>query len=214
MLVTKNAPDFKTMAVMPDNSFKEVSLSDYTGKKIALFFYPLDFTFVWPTELIAFDNRLDDFEKRNVQVLGCSVDSHFSHLKWKELDTSNGGIGNVGYPLLSDITKSIARSYDVLLGATEAYVETEDEGETTTVGGGVALRGSFLIDEHGVVRHEIKNDLPLGRNIDEMLRLLDALDFHNAHGDVCPAGWNKGKDGMNPSHDGMKKYVSENADKL
>ena len=214
MLVTKNAPQFKTMAVMPDNSFKEISLSDYAGKKIALFFYPLDFTFVWPTELIAFDNRLDDFEKRNVQVLGCSVDSHFSHLKWKELDTNNGGIGNVGYPLLSDLTKSIARSYDVLLGATEAYVETEDEGETTTIGGGVALRGSFLIDEKGVVRHEIKNDLPLGRNIDEMLRLIDALDFHNEHGDVCPAGWNKGKDGMKPSDDGMKKYVSENAENL
>jgi len=146
--------------------------------------------------------------------LGCSVDSHFSHLKWKELDTNNGGIGNVGYPLLSDITKSIARSYDVLLGATEAYVETEDEGETTTVGGGVALRGSFLIDEKGVVRHEIKNDLPLGRNIDEMLRLIDALDFHNEHGDVCPAGWNKGKEGMKPSDDGMKKYVSENAENL
>ena len=214
MLVTKLAPQFKTMAVMPDNSFKEVSLSDYSGKKIVLFFYPLDFTFVWPTELIAFDNRLDDFEKRNVQVLGCSVDSHFSHLKWKELDTNNGGIGNIGYPLLSDITKSIARSYDVLLGATEAYVETEEEGETTTIGGGVALRGSFLIDEKGVVRHEIKNDLPLGRNIDEMLRLIDALDFHNEHGDVCPAGWNKGKDGMKPSHDGMKKYVSENAKSL
>ena len=214
MLVTKSAPEFKTMAVMPDNSFKEVSLSDYAGKKVALFFYPLDFTFVWPTELIAFDNRLKDFEKRNVQVLGCSVDSHFSHLKWKELDTNNGGIGNVGYPLLSDISKSIARSYDVLLGTTEAYVEQEDSAETTTVGGGVSLRGSFLIDEKGVVRHEIKNDLPLGRNIDEMLRLIDALDFHTEHGDVCPAGWNKGDDGMNPSHDGMKKYVSDNANNL
>jgi len=214
MLVTKAAPDFKTMAVMPDNSFKEISLSDYAGKKVALFFYPLDFTFVWPTELIAFDNRLNDFEKRNVQVLGCSVDSHFSHLKWKELDTNNGGIGNVGYPLLSDMNKSIARSYDVLLGTTEAYIETEDNAETTTIGGGVSLRGSFLIDEKGVVRHEIKNDLPLGRNIDEMLRLIDALDFHNEHGDVCPAGWNKGKDGMKPSHDGMKKYVSENAKSL
>jgi len=146
--------------------------------------------------------------------LGCSVDSHFSHLKWKELDTNNGGIGNVGYPLLSDITKSIARSYDVLLGTAEAYIETEDSGETTTIGGGVALRGSFLIDEKGVVRHEIKNDLPLGRNIDEMLRLIDALDFHNEYGDVCPAGWNKGKDGMKPSDDGMKKYVSENAENL
>ena len=120
----------------------------------------------------------------------------------------------MGYPLLSDITKSIARSYDVLLGATEAYVETEDGDVATTVGGGVSLRGSFLIDEKGTVRHEIKNDLPLGRNIDEMLRLIDALDFHNEHGEVCPAGWNKGKDGMKPSHDGMKKYVSENAKSL
>ena len=130
------------------------------------------------------------------------------------MDTNNGGIGNVGYPLLSDITKSISRSYDVLLGTIDAYVEQEDSAETTTVGGGVALRGSFLIDEKSVVRHEIKNDLPLGRNIDEMLRLIDALDFHTEHGDVCPAGWNKGNDGMNPSHDGMKKYVSENSKNL
>ena len=214
MLVTKQAPDFKATAVMPDNSFKEISLSDYKGKKVVLFFYPLDFTFVWPTELIAFNNRLEEFEKRGVQVLGCSVDSHFSHLKWKEMDINNGGIGNVQYPLISDLDKSIARNYDVLLGTTNAYVETEDSAENTSVGGGVALRGSFLIDENGVVRHEIKNDLPLGRNIDEMLRLIDALDFHTEHGDVCPAGWNKGDEGMNPSHKGMKSYVSKNADKL
>jgi len=214
MLVTKLAPDFKAQAVMPDNSFKEVSLSDYSGKKVVLFFYPLDFTFVWPTELIAFNNRLGEFEKRDVQVLGCSVDSHFSHLKWKEMDINNGGIGNVQYPLISDLDKSIARDYDVLLGAADAYVETDDSAKNTTVGGGVALRGSFLIDGNGVVRHEIKNDLPLGRNIDEMLRLIDALDFHTEHGDVCPAGWNKGDDGMNPSHQGMKDYVSKNADKL
>ena len=130
------------------------------------------------------------------------------------MHVNNGGIGNVQYPLLSDLDKSIARNYDVLLGTKEALVETDNEVETTTVGGGVSLRGSFLIDEKGKVRHEIKNDLPLGRNIDEMLRLIDALDFHNEHGDVCPAGWNKGDMGMNPSHDGMKKYVSENANKL
>ena len=130
------------------------------------------------------------------------------------MDVNNGGIGNVQYPLLSDLDKSIARNYDVLLGTKEALVETDNEVETTTVGGGVSLRGSFLIDEKGKVRHEIKNDLPLGRNIDEMLRLIDALNFHNEHGDVCPAGWNKGDAGMNPSDDGMKKYVSENADKL
>ena len=165
--------------------------------------------------MIAFNNRLDDFEKRNTQVLGCSVDSHFSHLKWKELDINNGGIGNVKYPLLSDLDKSISRDYDVLLGTKNAFIETEDDEEFfTSINGGVSLRGSFLIDEHGIVRHEIKNDLPLGRNIDEMLRLLDALDFHNQHGEVCPAGWNKGDEGMNPSHDGMKKYISENADKL
>ena len=214
MLVTKLAPNFKAQAVMPDNSFKEVSLSDYSGKRVVLFFYPLDFTFVWPTELIAFNNRLGEFEKRDVQVLGCSVDSHFSHLKWKEMDINNGGIGNVQYPLISDLDKSISRNYDVLLGVTDAYVETSDTAENTTVGGGVALRGSFLIDENGVVRHEIKNDLPLGRNIDEMLRLIDALEFHTKHGDVCPAGWNSGDEGMKPSHDGMKDYVSKNADKL
>ena len=214
MLVTKPAPEFKAQAVMPDNSFKEVSLSDFKGKKIVLFFYPLDFTFVWPSELIAFDKRIGEFEKRNVQVLGCSVDSHFSHLRWKEMEVNQGGIGKVGYPLVSDLDKSIARDYDVLLGTTSATVYTEDEEVVTSVGGGVTLRGSFLIDEEGNVRHEIKNDLPLGRNIDEMLRLLDALDFHNEHGEVCPAGWNKGKDGMNPSHDGMKKYVSENANIL
>ena len=214
MLVTKSAPGFKAQAVMPDNSFKEISLSDFKGKKIALFFYPLDFTFVWPSELIAFDKRLEEFKKRNTQVLGCSIDSHFSHLRWKETPIEKGGIGNINYPLIADIDKSISRKYDVLLGTTSATVMTDDSEEETTIGGGVALRGSFLIDEDGIVRHEIKNDLPLGRNIDEMLRLIDALDFHNEHGDVCPAGWNKGKDGMKPSHDGMKKYVSENAKSL
>ena len=164
--------------------------------------------------MIAFDNRLSEFEKRNVQVLGCSVDSQFSHLKWKELDINNGGIGNVQYPLISDLDKTICRKYDVLLGSKTAYVETDDGEGNSTVDGGVSLRGSFLIDENGIVRHEIKNDLPLGRNIDEMIRLIDALDFHTEHGDVCPAGWTKGEDGMNPSHEGMKKYVSENAEKL
>jgi len=214
MLVTKPAPDFKAQAVMPNNSFKEVSLSDYKGKKVVLFFYPLDFTFVWPTELIAFDKRLAEFEKRNVQVLGCSVDSHFSHLRWKEMAVNQGGIGKVGYPLISDLDKSIARNYDVLLGTTSATVYTEDEELVTSVGGGVTLRGSFLIDEEGNVRHEIKNDLPLGRNIDEMLRLIDALDHHNKHGEVCPAGWTEGKSGMKPSDDGMRDYLSNNTEEL
>ena len=214
MLVTKPAPAFKAQAVMADNMFKEINLSDYKGKKVVLFFYPLDFTFVWPTELIAFDKRLDEFEKRNVQVLGCSVDSHFSHLRWKEMPVNQGGIGKVGYPLVSDLDKSIARSYDVLLGTTPATVLTEDDESETSVGGGVTLRGSFLIDEDGNVRHEIKNDLPLGRNIDEMLRLIDALDHHNKHGEVCPAGWTEGKSGMKPSDDGMRVFLSKNTSEL
>ena len=130
------------------------------------------------------------------------------------MDINNGGIGNVQYPLISDLDKSIARNYDVLLGATDAYVETDDSAKNTTVGGGVSLRGSFLIDENGVVRHEIKNDLPLGRNIDEMLRLIDALDHHNTHGEVCPAGWVKGKTGMKPSDDGMRDYLANNTEEL
>ena len=130
------------------------------------------------------------------------------------MDVNNGGIGKVGYPLISDLDKSIGRAYDVLMGTAPAMVETEEGLETASIGGGVTLRGSFLIDEEGTVRHSIRNDLPLGRNIDEMLRLIDALDFHKAHGDVCPAGWQKGDEGMNPSDSGMKKYISKNADNL
>ena len=214
MLVTKKAPEFKTQAVMPDNSIQDVSLSDYSGKKVVLFFYPLDFTFVCPTELLAFDKRLDEFKSRGVEVLGCSVDSRWSHLAWKNTDVNNGGIGNVQYPLLQDLDKSIARSYDVLVGAKEAYVET-DEGEgNTTVGGGVALRGSFLIDEEGVIRHAVLNDLPLGRNIDEMLRMVDALSHHQKHGEVCPAGWKDGDNAMAESPEGVSSYLSENAESL
>ena len=214
MLVTKQAPDFKATAVMADNSFKEISLSDYRGKKVVLFFYPLDFTFVWPSELIAFDNRVNEFEKRNVQVLGCSVDSHFSHLRWKEMEVNKGGIGKVKYTLISDLDKSIARSYDVLLGSTPATVLLKDDEIETTIGGGVTMRGSFLIDEEGVIRHAVLNDLPLGRNIDEMLRMVDALAFHTEHGDVCPANWQEGKKAMNPSDDGMRSYMAEEADNL
>ena len=142
------------------------------------------------------------------------MDSHFSHLKWKELDINNGGIGNIQYPLLSDLDKSISRNYDVLLGTTQASVMTDDDEIETSINGGVALRGSFLIDENGNVRHEIKNDLPLGRNIDEMLRLIDALDHHNSHGEVCPAGWAQGKSGMKPSDEGMRDYLSSKTDEL
>jgi len=214
MLVTKPAPNFKTMAVMPDNSIETVSLEDYKGKKVVLFFYPLDFTFVCPTELLAFDKRLGDFESRNTQVIGCSVDSRWAHLAWKNTDINNGGIGQVKYPLLQDLDKSIARNYDVLVGATDAFVETEDSAETTTVGGGVALRGSYLIDEEGVVRHAVLNDLPLGRNIDEMLRMIDALSHHQKHGEVCPAGWKDGDSAMAESPEGVSNYLTENADTL
>ena len=146
MLVTKQAPDFTATAVMPDNSFKDITLSDFRGKKVVLFFYPLDFTYVWPTELIAFDHRLGEFEKRNVQVLGCSVDSQFSHLRWKEMEINKGGIGKVNYPLISDLDKSVARAYDVLIGAKPATVMTHDDEVETSIGGGVTIRGSFLID--------------------------------------------------------------------
>ncbi len=197
VLVTKPAPDFTAAAVMPDNSINEnFSLSDYRGKYVVLFFYPLDFTFVCPSEIIAFDHRLSQFSDKGVQVIGCSVDSHFSHLAWKNTAVNDGGIGNVQYPLVADLTKSIARDYDVLF----------DEA--------VALRGSFLIDKEGVVRHQVVNDLPLGRNIDEMLRMIDALQFHEEHGEVCPAGWSEGKQGMDASPDGVAAYLAKEAETL
>lgn len=214
MIVTKPAPEFKTQAVMPDNSIQEVKLSDYKGKKVVLFFYPLDFTFVCPTELLAFDKRLSEFESRGVQVLGCSVDSRWSHLAWKNTDVNKGGIGNVQYPILQDLDKSIARSFDVLVGSTPATVYTQDEEIDTTVGGGVALRASFLIDEEGTVRHAVINDLPLGRNIDEMVRMVDALTHHQKHGEVCPAGWKDGDSAMEESPTGVSNYLSDNADNL
>ncbi len=197
VLVTKEAPDFTATAAMPDGGFKEdFKLSDSRGKYVVLFFYPLDFTFVCPSELIAFDHRIAEFEKRNVQVIGCSVDSHFTHHAWKNTAIDEGGIGNVKYPLVADLTKSIARDYDVLL----------DEA--------VTLRGSFLIDKEGVVRHQVVNDLPLGRNIDEMLRTIDALQFTEEHGEVCPAGWKEGDKGMSPTAEGVASYLASEGDKL
>ena len=197
VLVAKAAPDFTAQAVMADNTIKEdFKLSDYRGQYVVLFFYPLDFTFVCPSELLAFDHRLSAFEKLNTQVIGCSVDSQFSHLAWKNTDINNGGIGKVGYPLVADLTKNIARDYDVLF----------DES--------VALRGSFLIDKEGNVRHQVINDLPLGRNIDDMLRMVEALQFHEEHGEVCPAGWKDGDKGMTATTEGVAEYLSTEADKL
>ncbi len=197
VLVGKEAPDFKAQAVMPDGSFKELSLSDYRGKNVILFFYPLDFTFVCPSEIIAFHNHLGDFKEKNAEVIGVSVDSHFSHHAWRETAIDNGGIGKIDYPLVADLTKSIAQDYDVL-----------------TSDGAVAYRGTFLIDQKGVVRHQVVNDLPLGRNIHEALRMIDALAFHEENGEVCPANWNRGKAGMKPSAAGVASYLAENAKDL
>jgi peroxiredoxin (alkyl hydroperoxide reductase subunit C) len=214
MLVTKHAPEFTAQAVMPDNSIQEISLSNYKGKKVVLFFYPLDFTFVCPTELIAFNHRLDEFKSKGVEVLGCSIDSQFSHLAWKNTDVNNGGIGNVQYPLIADLDKSISRDYEVLLETSDVLVETDEDVVSQSIGGTVALRGSFLIDEEGVIRHAVINDLPLGRNIDEMLRMVDSLSFHQKHGEVCPAGWNEGDAGMEGSTEGVASYLSDNASNL
>ncbi len=190
--VTQPAPDFTATAVMPDNTFNEkFQLSDYRGKYVVLFFYPLDFTFVCPSEIIAFDKKLKEFQDRKVQVVGVSVDSHFSHWAWKNTPVEKGGIGNIQYPLVADITKQISRDYGVLFN--EA----------------VALRGLFLIDTEGVVRHALINDLPLGRSIDEALRLVDALQFHEEHGEVCPANWRKGEDGMKASASGVAEYLTK-----
>ena len=210
VLVGKQAPDFTAKAVMPDNSFDEsFNLMNYLGiKKDAsgkvtkkgkigvLFFYPLDFTFVCPSEIIAFNNRVKEFKLRKAEVIAVSVDSHFTHLAWKQTSVEQGGIGNVQFPMVADLTKSIARDYDVLLGDA------------------VAFRGTFMIDGNGIVRHQIVNDLPLGRNVDEAIRMVDALQFHEEHGEVCPAGWERGDEGMKASSEGVAKYLKKNASKL
>ena len=198
VLVGKLAPDFTAVAVMGNNEINETfSLNNHLGSNYGVvFFYPLDFTFVCPSELIAFDRRLDEFKKRQTEVIGISIDSQFTHLAWKNTPINRGGIGQVRYPLVADIKHEICRAYDV---------EHKD---------GVAFRGSFLIDRGGVVRHQVVNDLPLGRDIDEMLRMVDALQFHEEHGEVCPAGWSKGKAGMDASSEGVAKYLAEYAEKL
>ena len=198
VLVGEKAPEFTATAVMADGSISDnFSLSDYQGKYIVLFFYPLDFTFVCPTELIAFSRRITDFEAKGVQVVGCSIDSQFTHIAWRNTPVNEGGIGEVKYPLVADVKHEICRAYDV-------------EFDTA----GVAFRGSFLIDQSGVVRHQVVNDLPLGRNIDEMLRMVDALQFHEKYGEVCPAGWNQGDKGMVADGAGVANYLAEEADNL
>ncbi len=198
MLVTKKAPDFTATAVLGNNEIVEDFnlYSNFGENGTVLYFYPLDFTFVCPSEIIAFDHRLKEFHDRGINVIGVSVDSQFSHFAWKNTPVNEGGIGQVKYPLVADLTKDIARSYDVLLDA------------------GVALRGSFLIDKDGTIRHAVINDLPLGRNIDEMLRMVDAMLFTNEHGEVCPAGWNKGEEAMKADSKGVAEYLAKHADEL
>ena len=198
VLVGRPAPDFTAAAVMPDGSMNEnFKLSDLKGKHVVLFFYPLDFTFVCPSEIIAHDHRVAEFEKRGVQVVAVSIDSQFTHYAWRETPVNKGGIGPVKFPMVADVKHEIQEAYDV------AHPEA-----------GVALRGSFLIDKEGVVQSQQVNNLPLGRNVDEMLRLVDALQFTEEHGEVCPAGWNKGDDGMKPDADGVASYLANHADDL
>ncbi len=191
-LVSTEAPEFTATAVMPDNTFKnDFSLADFRGKYVVMFFYPLDFTFVCPSEIIAFNKQLEEFKSRNVEVIGVSTDSHFSHLAWKNTPVEQGGIGNVQFPLVADFQKVISQDYGLLLE------------------GGMALRGTFLIDKEGIVQHATVNNLGLGRNIDEMIRLVDALQHLEENGEVCPANWTKGDDAMAPTAEGVAKYLSE-----
>jgi len=190
-LVTKQAPDFTAQAVMPDNSMTELSLASYRGKYVLLFFYPLDFTFVCPSEILAFDRAVATFKEKNCEVLGVSVDSQFSHYAWRNTPVNNGGIGNIKFPLVADLDKSISEKYGVLLPA------------------GISLRGLFLIDKDGAVQHQLVNNLPLGRSVDEAIRLLDALQFTEKYGEVCPANWKPGEDGMKPTAEGVAAYLSK-----
>ena len=197
VLVAQQAPDFKSPAVMPDGTIQEAfTLSDLRGKYVVLFFWPLDFTFVCPTEILAHDHRLQAFKERNVEVVGISIDSQFTHFAWRNTPVKEGGIGPVQFPMVADITHAITRAYGV------CHPD------------GVALRASFLIDREGIVQHQVVNNLPLGRNVDEMLRMVDALQFTEEHGEVCPAGWQKGEGGMKPTARGVADYLSEKSDKL
>lgn len=197
VLVGKEAPDFTASAVMPDGSIdNEFKLSGLRGKYVVLFFWPLDFTFVCPTEIIAHHRRIEEFNNRGVQVVGVSIDSPFTHVAWRNTEPKAGGIGPIGFPMVADIKHTIVADYGI---------EHPD---------GVAFRASFLIDKAGVVQHQVVNNLPLGRNVDEMLRLVDALQFTEEHGEVCPAGWNKGDEGMKADAKGVASYLGSHSEKL
>lgn len=199
VLVGRQAPDFKAPAVLGNGTIvNEFHFTAETRDKYTvLFFWPLDFTFVCPSEIIAFDHRFEEFKKRNAEVIGVSIDSHYTHNAWRNTPVEKGGIGPVRFPIIADMTHAICKSYDV-----------------ETPNGAVAFRGSFLIDRNGMVRHQVVNDLPLGRNVDEMLRMVDALQFNEEHGEVCPAGWMKGKQGMKASPEGVAEYLSKSAKDL
>ncbi len=194
VLTTQVAPDFTAPAVMPDGTIKEdFRLSDLRGKYVVLFFYPLNFTFVCPSEIIAHNNRLEAFKKQDVEVIGISIDSQYSHYAWRNTPIDKGGIGVIGFPLIADVNHEITRAYGV---------EHPD---------GVALRASFLIDKEGIVQHQVVNNLPLGRSVDEMLRMVEALQFTEEHGEVCPAGWQKGEEGIRPDAEGVAQYLTKHA---
>lgn len=198
VLVAKEAPDFTAPAVLADGTIvDEFKLSSLRGKYVVLFFYPLDFTFVCPSEILAHHHRAAKFKELGVELVGVSVDSHFTHNAWRNTAIENGGIGAVDFPLVADINHAIQNAYGV------AHPEAD-----------VALRASFLIDKEGVVQHQTVNNLPLGRDVDDMLRMVDALQFHEANGEVCPAGWNKGDEGMKDTPEGVASYLAKNADKL
>ena len=205
-LIGKKAPAFSADAVVNGGEFVEnFSLEQYIGKnEVIFFFYPLDFTFVCPTELLAFQAKLGEFEKRGVAVVGCSVDSKFSHWAWLNTEKNDGGIKGVKYPLVSDLSKTIAENFGVLAGE----YDFNEEGEATFNGAPVAYRGTFLIDKEGKIRHSVINDLPLGRSIDESLRMVDALQYFEKHGEVCPANWKEGEDAMTASTDGVAEYLA------
>lgn len=196
--IGKEAIDFSANAVMPNNDILNFNFKSYiNGFKCILFFYPLNFTFVCPSEIIAFSNKIAEFQKRNTKVVGVSVDSHFCHLAWKKTSRDQGGISDINFPLVSDLNKDISKNYHVLIN---------EEG--------VALRGTFLIDAQFIIRHLVVNDLPLGRNIDESLRMIDSLDYYTTHGEVCPAGWTEGKPAIKTTSEGIAKYLKENSDKI
>ncbi|HKJ21877.1 MAG TPA: peroxiredoxin [Gammaproteobacteria bacterium] len=198
VLVGREAPEFSAAAVMGDGTINEdFKLSDYRGRYVVLFFWPLDFTFVCPSEIIAHNNRLAHFQERGVQLIGVSIDSEFTHYAWRNTPVDKGGIGEVGFPIVADKTHRICQAYGI------------EHPEA-----GVALRGSFLVDKNGIVQHQVVNNLPLGREVDEMLRMVDALQFTEEHGEVCPAGWHKGEEGMKPSAEGVATYLAKHAKSL